>query len=138
MWKPFNIKNSMLTIFNINNVSGVVLLSLFLTVNISQTYSNCCLWTGKCLHYSYWKGKHFWRQDRTYHALCIILSVNKIYWQIAFELIPSQPYGRISEKFLRRSLLQTLILVKKMQLTFKMTCCMHICLFIDFACYKTN
>ena len=58
------------------------------------------------------KDKHFWIEDRVYHAL-----------QIAFELIPSQPYGWISEKFLRRSLLQTLILAKKMQLPFKTACC---------------
>ena len=31
------------------------------------------------------------------------------------------------------SLLYMLILVKKMQLTFRMTCCIDICLFIDFA-----
>ena len=51
-----------------------------------------------------------------------------------FELIPSNPYGLISEKFLRRSLLQTLMLAKKMQLSFEMACCMYIGLFTDFAC----
>ena len=73
---------------------------------------------------SNWKDKHFWRQDRVYHALCCsILNVNKIYWQIVFGLIPLQPYGWISETFWRRSLLPTSILTKTMRLTFKRTCC---------------
>ena len=63
-----------------------------------------------------------------------IRSGNKIYSQIAFELIPSQRYGWISEKFLRRKLLQTLVVARKMQLTVKMTCCVYICLFTDFSC----
>ena len=50
-----------------------------------------------------------------------------VYWnlfkQIAFELISSQPHGWISEKYLRRSLLQTLILAKTMRLILKMTWC---------------
>ena len=36
----------------------------------------------------------------------VLLKYIKIYQQTAFELILSQPYGWISEKFLRRSLLQ--------------------------------
>ena len=34
-----------------------------------------------------------------------------------------QSYWRISEKFLQRSLLQTMILATKIRHTFKMTCC---------------
>ena len=36
--------------------------------------------------------------------------------------------------YISNFLLQTLTLTKKMQLTFKMTCCMYMCLFTDFAC----
>ena len=42
--------------------------------------------------------------------------------QIAFEIMPTQPYGGISEKFWRRGLLKTMILAKKIRLTIKMTC----------------
>ena len=62
-----------------------------------------------------------------------ILNVNKVYKQIAFELLPSKTYLLISGEFLRRSLFQTLILAKKLQLIFKMICCMYIRLFTDFA-----
>ena len=52
------------------------------------------------------KKKHFWRQDQVYHALCCInLCVT--------EIIPWQSYGWVSENFLQRSLLQTLILAKR-------------------------
>ena len=68
----------MLMIFNIKDVIGVVL-SAFV-VN-SKHISNIVLIVVfvKRLLGSYWKGKHCLRQDRAYHALCIILSVNKIY-----------------------------------------------------------
>ena len=62
--------------------------------------------------------KHFWRQDQVYHGLCCSNLVSKK----AFEVIPSQHYGWISEKLLRRSLLQALILPKTMRRTFKLTC----------------
>ena len=55
---------------------------------------------------------------------CVILLCFKcelILLPITFELISSQPYKRISQKFLPRSLLQTLIQAKKMLLIFKMT-----------------
>ena len=42
--------------------------------------------------------------------------------QIAFELIPAQAYGRISQKFWWRGLLKTMILAKKIRRTVKMTC----------------
>ena len=41
---------------------------------------------------------------------------------MAFEHMPLQSYGLISETFLQGSLLQTLTLGKKMRLTIKMTC----------------
>ena len=44
-------------------------------------------------------------------------------WKKISQLIPSHLYCWISEKFLQRSLLQTLILAKKMPFPFKMTCC---------------
>ena len=67
------------------------------------------------------------RLCQVYCALCgSKLSVIKIYQQITFETGPSKPYEWISETFLRRSFLQTLILAKKMRLTFKMTCCLFI------------
>ena len=48
----------------------------------------------------YWKDYRFWRQDRVYYALCCsILSVNKIYKQIAFEITPSKPYGESVRNF---------------------------------------
>ena len=64
------LRMSMLTIFNINDVNGVVLVSLLLTVNIFQTSSNYRLWTCKRFLGSNWKDKYFWRQDQVYHALC--------------------------------------------------------------------
>ena len=57
---------------------------------------------------------------------CVVLSiltVNKICQKIAFELISSQPYGYISEKVLRRSLLSSFFLAANMRLKFKMACC---------------
>ena len=118
----------------INDVNGVVLVSLLLTVNIFQTLFLLLLWTGKRLLGLYWKCYHFWRQNRVYYALyCSILSVNKIYKRIAFELITSKPYRWISKKFLQRSLFQTLILAKKIGFTFNITYCMYIYLFTDFA-----
>ena len=50
VWKLLTIKNE---------DNGVVPVSLLLTVNIFQTWSNCWLWTGKRLPGSYWKDKHF-------------------------------------------------------------------------------
>ena len=73
------LRMSVLTIFNINDANDVIIMSLLLTENIRQTCSNCWLRTGKRLLGLYWKGKPFWRQYWAYHALCIILSVNKIY-----------------------------------------------------------
>ena len=56
-----------------------------------------------------------WRKYWVYHALCCSnLSVNKIYQQIAYELIPSQPYRRLCKNFLQR-LLQMLILTKNIR-----------------------
>ena len=66
---------------------------------------------------SNWKDKHFWR---VYHGLCcsILKFINKLH----LNLYLHNPTGE-SEQFLRRSLLHTLILAKKMRLIFKMTCC---------------
>ena len=124
------LRMSILTIFNINDVSGVVLVSLLLTVNIFQTFFLLLTLNWQTFDW-------FISKRQTYLKTRSGISCFMYYFkceQIAFELIPSQPYGWIREKFLRRSLLQNVILAKKMQLTFKMTCCMCNCLFTDFAC----
>ena len=125
---------SMLTIFNINDVNDVVLASLLLTVNIFKLCSNCWLWTGKRLLGSYWKDKRIWRQDRAYHALsCSISSVNKnlstnYIWTYTIITLPVNQLKIFTKEFTLDA-----DSGKKMQLTFKMTCCMNIRLFIDFA-----
>ena len=76
-------------------------------------------------------------EDLVYHALCFSsLSVKKVYEQIAFELISSQPYEWVSEKILQRNELQTLILAKidAAHIQNDLLC---ICLFTDFARWKT-
>ena len=93
-----------ITIFNINDVNGVVLVSLLLTVNIFQTSFKLLSLNRETLVWFILKRLSLWRQHRVYYALCCnILSVNKICQQIAFELIPSKQYKWISEKFLRWS-----------------------------------
>ena len=108
VWKLLRIKHE---------DNGVAPVSSLLIVNIFPTCSICWPSTGKPLPCSYWKDKHFWR---VYHVLCcsILKFIN-----IASEILSSQPHGWISEKFLGKSLLQALILAKKMRLIFKMTCC---------------
>ena len=85
-----------------NDVASVPSL---LTVNIFPTCSNCWLWTGK----------------RPPGSLCwsILKFINKLH----LNLYLHSPTGESVRNFLRRSLLQTLILGKKMRLIFKMTYC---------------
>ena len=109
---------SVLTVFNINDVNGVVLVSWFLTVNIFQTSFWLLTLNRQTLSWFILKRQSLLK-TRSGTLCCDILSVNIIYKQIAFELIRSKPFRWISEKFLRRSLFQMLILAKKMQLTFK-------------------
>ena len=53
-------KNKVRKLFTIKNEgNGVVTVSLLLTMNILQTFSNCWLWTDERLQGSYWKDKHF-------------------------------------------------------------------------------
>ena len=101
-----------------NQDNGVVLISLLLIVNVFQTCCDCWLWTGRAFPDSYWKDKHFWRQDRSYHALCCSILLTNSIWTYTFTNL-----RWIGENFLRNSLLQTLIMAKKMRLTFKITCC---------------
>ena len=113
--------------------NGVAPASSLLIVNIFETCSNCWLWTGKRLPRSYWKEKNFWR---LYHAIyfSILKFINK------WHLISSQPHRWIIffEKFLRRSLLQTLILAKKMRLKFRLTCCIFVFFVILTRSYLTE
>ena len=91
--------------------------------HISNFFSDCWLWTGKCLQGSYWKSKHFWRQDRAYHALCCsILSVNKINKQ-HLNLYHHNPTGELVRNFCEGVYFRRWFCLKMMRLTFKMTCC---------------
>ena len=77
-------KNKMSKLCKIKNENTVTMsMATFQYLNCKLwTYlklcSNCWLWPNKRLLSSYWKVKHFWRQDLVYHELCCrILNVNK-------------------------------------------------------------
>ena len=55
------LRMEILTIFWRRSSVFIVLWTYF------KLFSNCWLWTGKRLLGSYWKVKHFWRQDQAYH-----------------------------------------------------------------------
>ena len=71
-----------------------------LTVNIFRTCSNCWLWTGKRLPGSYWKNKHFWRQDRVYQALCC--SILKLITKWHLNVYLHNPTGESVRNFCER------------------------------------
>ena len=83
------LRMSILTIFNINDVSGVVLVSLLLTVNIFQTFFLLLTLNWQTFDW-------FISKRQTYLKTRSGISCFMYYFkceQIAFELTPSQPYG---------------------------------------------
>ena len=123
------LRTSMSTIFNINDVNGVVLVSLLLILNIFQTIFQL-LTLNRLTFACFILKRQTLLKTRSgvswvmYYFKCEQILLTNSIWTYT-----SKPYGWISEEFLRWNLLQTLILTKKMQLTYKMTCCMYICLF---------
>ena len=72
MWNLFKIRNE--------DTRTMAVASFVVHGALFKLSSNYWLWTGKRLLGSYWKDKHFWRQDPVYHAFCHSnLSVTKIY-----------------------------------------------------------
>ena len=101
----------MLIIFSINDVNGVVLVSLLLTVNIFQTLLQLLTFNRQAFAWFILKRQTFLKTRSgitcvMYYSECEQNLLTNSIWTY----IPSQPYGWIGEKILRRSLLQTLIL----------------------------
>ena len=113
VWKLFKIKNETLErcqwhhssvfIVNCEHISSFVLIFEFEQANICWVHIE--------------KTNTFKNKIRYIMHYVVVFSV----WKKISQLIPSHLYCWISEKFLQRSLLQTLILAKKMSLSFKMT-----------------
>ena len=89
--------------FNCDHISNIALIVGFEQARV------CCVYIDKT---------NTFENKNVMGYYCSILSAHKIYDHVN----PSQTYPWIREKLLRKSFLQTLILAKTIQVTFKITC----------------
>ena len=130
MWKLFNIKN-----VNINDVNGVFLVSLLLTVNIFQTLFQLLTVDRQTLAWFISNRQTHLKTKSgisclTYYLKCEQIFLTNSIWTYTITTLWVNQWEIIAKEFTSEHDSGK----KKMQLTFKITCCMYICLFTDFAC----
>ena len=130
MWKLFNIKN-----VNINDVNGVFLVSLLLTVNIFQTLFQLLTVNRQTLAWFISNRQTHLKTKSgisclTYYLKCEQIFLTNSIWTYTITTLWVNQWEIIAKEFTSEHDSGK----KKMQLLFKITCCMYICLFTDFAC----